>query len=171
MRSQYKKEREIVDDRLRDILNKPKVSVDDLDDLSVPNMGVVINENTVRNLRHAPADERAILTSRLSAEIALARAMEKALLARDLMNVGSQEPNISAVGDVALSEIKVSRERLQAEIDNILFETDVRKKVLNNAAGTITERGSVRAYDPAAINFMLPKSQAPRMQDGAIRDE
>jgi integrating conjugative element protein (TIGR03755 family) len=171
LRYQYRVERDKANLQLSNILKKANISVSDLNTISVPGMGVVINDTTVRHLQQAPIDERMILANRLAGEIALARTMEKALIARDLINTGAQEPNVSAVGDVAQSEINYSRERLQEEIDNILFETEVRKKVLTNAAGTIAQRGAARNRDAGFMDYVRIRPQSNGMSEGAINDE
>ena len=107
-------------------------------------MGVVVNNQIIRSLQQAPREESSILAHKLAGEVALARTMEKALIGRDLMNAGSQEPNVTAAGEVAEREIDIARKRLQAEIDNVLFESEVRQKVITNAAGTIASRGASR---------------------------
>ena len=174
LRFQYQKEREIIDANLKELMEKPlnyKLSAAELDELSVPGMGVVVNDLTIQNLKRAPADEQMILANKLAGEIALARAMEKALIVRDLLNVGAQEPNITSVGESAEREIDVSRKRLQAEMDNILFETDVRQKVITNAAGTIAARGAQRNRDAQAMEYLRTRTKEPQMTDGAISDE
>ncbi len=174
LRFQYRKEREKVDADLKAIMNKPlnyKITTDDLNKLSVPGMGVVVNDLTIQNLKRAPVDERAILANKLAGEIALARAMEKALIVRDLLNAGAQEPNITSVGESAEREIDYSRKRLQAEMDNILFETDVRHKIITNAAGAIAARGAQRNRDAQAVEYMRTRAKEPQMIDGAISDD
>jgi len=174
LRFQYRKEREVVNADLKALMSKPlnyKMSAAELDKLSVPAMGLVINDLTIQDLKRAPIDQQTILSNKLVGEIALARAMEKALIVRDLLNAGAQEPNISSVGDAAAVEIDYSRKRLQSEIDNILFETEVRQKVITNAAGSIARMGTQRNRDAGATEYMRTKSKEPRMIDGAISDE
>lgn len=174
LRFQYRKEHEIVIANLQQLMSQPlnyQVSTEELNNLSVPGMGVVINDLTIQNLKTAPLDERQILANKLVGEIALARTMEKALIARDLLNAGAQEPNISAAGDIAQVEIDYSRKRLQAEIDNVLFETEVRQKVTNNAAGAIAQRGTGRKRDGSATEFMRNRGTDPVVIDGAILND
>jgi integrating conjugative element protein (TIGR03755 family) len=174
LRFQFRKERDLVAADLAVLMAKPmnyKITSADLNKLSAPGMGVVINDLTIQNLKRAPIDERQILASKLLGEIALARTMEKALIARDLLNAGAQEPNISASGDIAQNEIDYSRKRLQAEIDNILFESEVRQKVLTNAAGAIAQRGTGRNLDAGATEYLRTRAKEPKVIDGAIVDE
>jgi hypothetical protein len=106
-------------------------------------MGIVATESTIRSIKNAPTNEQRILANRYASEVALARVMEKGLIAKDLFNMGEQEPNIS-VNPEAQEEIEFSKKRLAQELDNIMFENDVRKKVLNNATTVISERGKAR---------------------------
>lgn len=173
LRYQFRVEREIVAADLAAIMSQPmnyRITSAELNKLSAPGMGVVINDSTIHNLKRAPIDEQQILASKLMGEIALARTMEKALIARDLLNAGAQEPNISASGDTAQTEIEYSRKRLQAEIDNVLFESEVRQKVITNAAGAIAERGSGRKQDPAFIDYVRIKPARQGMTEGAINE-
>lgn len=174
LRYQYRKERDIAQADLQALLSKPasyRYTSEDLNKLSVPGMGVTINDLTLQNLRRAPTDEQQILANKLVGEVSLARTMEKALIARDLMNAGAQEPNISASGEVAQTEIDYSRQRLQAEIDNVLFESEVRQKIITNAAGTIAQRGSARNQDNQRFtDFVRIRPARPGMTEGGINE-
>lgn len=171
LRFQYRKEREPIQEALADVMaSTTPVSADALNDLSVPAMGVVVSSTLVRQLKSAPFDEQTILANRLVGEIALGRAVEKALIIRDLMNAGAQEPNIAAAGDVAKTEINYALERLQQEIDNVLFEADVRKKVLTSAAGTISEMGNKREARPEVLDVLSVPIKDRTIRDGAIEE-
>lgn len=170
LRFQFNTEREKAAADFISVIDKATVTADDLEKLSVPGMGVVVNLSTINYLKQSPPDEGTILFNRLVGEIALARAMEKALIVRDLMNAGAMEPNVGAVGEVALAEINYARDRLQTEIDNVLFEADVRKKVITNAAHTIAVRGNERITDPAAANYIEYRGESRKMRDGAIEN-
>lgn len=168
LRYQYVQERSKTDADIASALNATPLTLEHLEDLSVPSMGVVINHATIRSLRQAPADERVILANKLAGEIALARVIEKALMARDLLDMGAQEPNISAAGEVAHTQINYSRQRLQSEIDNILYESEVRSKVTSTAAQTIARRGQARDLSAGSINYVEALIKQPQMRDGAI---
>lgn len=173
LRHQYRKEFELAKTDLEEILEQHEPSNSDLNRLSAPGMGVVINHHVIRSLKQAPRDERVILAHRLASEIAIARSLEKALIGRDLMEAGSQEPNVTAAGDVAEKEIDKARKRLQSEIDNVMFENDVRQKILTNAAGTISDRGYQRDMRSRGEDLYENKINQPRfeMKDGGIEEE
>ena len=85
-------------------------------------------------MREAPPAEQAILANRFASELALARVSEKAMITRDLLNIGSQEPNITA-NDTAVSQLDTARERLDRELNNILYEQEIKSKVVTQSAG------------------------------------
>ncbi len=173
LRYQYREERKVVDVVVQALVSAMDGEIDQeaLNALSVPSMGITINEHIVRSLREAPVHERYILMNRLAGEVALARVMEKALVARDLMNTGSQEPNVSALGDVPKKEIERTREILETEIDNVLFETRVRDEVLTNAAGFISLRGANRRSSPDALDYLNPKREERELKEGGLADD
>lgn len=167
LRLKQQEERKIVAQDMNFALNAPKITNSLLNKLSVPGMGIVATEGTLRAIKDAPPDEQRILTNRYVSEIALARVMEKGFIARDLFNMGEQEPNISANGE-AQDEIEFSKKRLEQELDNIMFENDARKKVLNNAAAMLTERDYARAHNPVGNQLKSPPIPSRGMTDGGI---
>jgi integrating conjugative element protein (TIGR03755 family) len=152
LRLKHKEERDIASDNLSAALAAPVITDAMLKSLSVPGMGLVATESTLRSIKNAPSNEQRILMNRYVSEIALARVMEKGLIAKDLFNMGEQEPNIS-VNPEAQEEIEFSKKRLNQELENIVFENAVRKTVLNNATTVIAERGKAR--DASAKGNML----------------
>jgi len=167
LRLKHKEERDAVAIDMNDALNAPKLTSAMLNKLSVPGMGIVATEGTIRAIKDAPSNEQRILATRYVSEIALARVMEKGLIAKDLFNMGEQEPNISANGE-AQNEIEFSKKRLEQELENIMFENDVRKKVINNAATTLAEREEARAHHPAGNQLKAPTIQSHGMTGGGV---
>lgn len=169
LRLKQSEERDIIKANLTAALNAPRVTRSMLDQLSVPGMGIVATEGTLRAIRNSPPTERSVLATRYVSELALARVMEKALIARDLLNVGQQEPNIAANPEYQ-REIDFSKHRLDEELDNIMFENDARKKVLNNAASTLTARDYERSRSPAGNQLKALPAPSRGMKDGGIKE-
>lgn len=167
LRIMQKEEKETVVNDLSNALAAPKVTNNMLNKLSVPGMGIVATEETIRAIKDAPSAEQRILANRYASEVALARVMEKGLIARDLMNMGEQEPNISANTE-AQQEIEFSKKRLDQELDNVMFENDVRKKVLNNAAATLADREYARSHSPTGNQLKTAPSKSKGMTDGGV---
>jgi integrating conjugative element protein (TIGR03755 family) len=144
LRLQHVEEKTIVIENLNKLVygnNEP--TNEELTSLSAPGMGLLITTDIIDSLRSEKEIERQILLNRLATEIALARLMEKALLSRDLLGAGLQEPNIAA-NEVARSEVNDAKQRLTDEIDNILFEQQVRKEVFSQTATAIGRRDTLR---------------------------
>ncbi len=116
----------------------------DLQRLSAAGMGIVVTAQLLQALGKESPAQQAILVRRLAGEIALARVLEKALIARQLLAVGRQEPNV-AMNHGAQREIDQAQQRLQREMEEVLFEQRVRGAVFTPTAGLILERAKTRA--------------------------
>jgi len=145
-------------------------SAEQLDALSAPGMGIVITQPVIFALQDENDSEKAILAGRLMSEVALARTLEKALVARDLLRAGQQNPDIAA-NDEAQEEINLALRRLDSEIDNVLFEQEVRSKVLTNTAATLTQRHLKRSQSAGAAALTSPEPKARTFNSGGVRIE
>lgn len=137
--------------------NRPDYAL--LDDVVAP--GVAIGREVVDALRELPSFERGIATQRLTREIALARTIDKALVVRNLLLTGLTLPEVTA-SSTAANEAQKKIATLNRYIDDLLFETRVRKEVVSNTAGALLDAyravqtqsagtGSQRRSDPAAL--------------------
>ena len=168
LKLQFARERKLVFEELTELLQLQSASFepDDLAALAVPGMGLYITEPVILSLRSEDPAERELLANRLSSEIALARTVEKALLARSLLRSGLQEPNIQA-NQGALRALEDRLEFLGKEIDNVLFEQRVRKEVLTNTAQMILTLANERDTAPVSRN-VTPAPRAATIKNGAI---
>src|SRR5690606_5514075 len=87
---------------------------------------------------------------RLVSEISMARTVEKALLARRLLLSGRQVPEVYAT-DVAREHADTAVAELNREIDNLLFETRVRREVVSDTVVTLLQRAAARRQASLAI--------------------
>lgn len=102
-----------------------------------PNMRLV--RGLIIALREEPPAVAGTMISKLSSEMALARTVEMAMLARRVLLAGKRESNIANL-EVAQDDIAGYVSELEREIDNILYELEVRKKVSGNAASALLRR-------------------------------
>jgi hypothetical protein len=91
--------------------------------------------------------------------------MEKALTARDLLAAGMQEPNVAANAQ-AMEELNFAKGRLDQEMNNLLFETDVRKKVFSQTALTLNSLSNEHQQVAPPV---APPAQG-QIKAGAIRN-
>jgi integrating conjugative element protein (TIGR03755 family) len=161
------KAQEEIAERLTDLVDgSQEPTRENLEEVSAPGLGIGINVELVKALRELPSDEQEILTGKLAAEAAQARVLEKTLLLRRLILSGRQVPEIIGSGpgqeviDRKLSE-------LDQEIDNLLFETKVRREVMAATAATILEEVQRRRGYSLGVPRTPRRDQNPYF-DGAV---
>lgn len=112
-----------------------------LDNVTAP--GVAITRQVIEAIREMPASEQSLIMGRLVSEISTARTVEKALYARRLLLSGRQVPEVYAT-EVAREHADISITELDKEIENLLFETRVRKEVVSDTIVTLLQRAAAR---------------------------
>lgn len=119
-----------------------------LDKITAP--GVAITRQVIEAIREMPASEQSLIMGRLVSEISTARTVEKALYARRLLLSGRQVPEVYAT-EVAREHADNSIAELDKEIENLLFETRVRKEVVSDTVVTLLERMAVKRQSSLTI--------------------
>ena len=104
----------------------------ELEDASAP--GVLISRGVIDALRELPAVEREISADKLARDIALARTIDKALLIRNLMLTGRMVPEVNKAAN---QDLEAKLAELNRYIDDLLFESDVRKRIASNTASIL----------------------------------
>ncbi len=138
----------------------------DLQTVAAP--GVAISARVIEGLRGLPDEQRAILAGRLATEIATSRAVEKALAVRRLLLTARREPNIQGNKE-ALERIDKAVAELEREVDNVLYETRIRREISTAAAGTILDletdqRSKGLAVFPAEREDLIQLREGGRFQ-------
>lgn len=105
--------------------------------------GVAVTRQVIEAIRDMPATEQGLIISRLVAEISTARTIEKALYARRLLLSGRQVPEVYAT-EVARQHADTAITELDKEIENLLFETRVRREVVSDTVTVLLERSAAR---------------------------
>jgi integrating conjugative element protein (TIGR03755 family) len=126
--------------------------------------GMLVSRRVIEAIREEKPEEQVALISRLAGEMALSRTMERAMIARRAMLAGMREPNIASTG-VAPERLTEYARELEKEIDNLLFEMDVRRRVATNTTSYLLTRDKARKAVP--IGEEIP---ATRFEDGATHN-
>ncbi|MGL4724135.1 MAG: integrating conjugative element protein [Scandinavium sp.] len=84
-----------------------------------------------------------VLMQRLSGEMALARVMEQALMARRMLLAGMREPNIAAEKE-AQTQLTQTTGQLDQELNQLRLELEMRRMLTSNTSAVILERQAVR---------------------------
>ncbi|NIB44056.1 integrating conjugative element protein [Pseudomaricurvus alkylphenolicus] len=124
--------------------------------------GVAITRQVIEAIQTLPASEQSLIVGRLVSEISTARTVEKALLARRLLLSGRQVPEVYAT-EVAREHADASIAELDQEINNLLFESRVRKEVVSDTAALLLQRA--RAQQDSSMT--LP--EAPTVDPKPLR--
>ena len=112
-----------------------------LDNITAP--GVAITRQVIEAIREMPAAEQSLIVGRLVSEISTARTVEKALFARRLLLSGRQVPEVYAT-EVAREHADAAISELDKEIENLLFETRVRKEVVSDTVAILLQRAAAK---------------------------
>ena len=128
-----------------------------LDTITAP--GVAITRQVIEAIRAMPASEQSLIMGRLVSEISTARTVEKALFARRLLLTGRQVPEVYAI-EVARKHADTAIAELDREIDNLLFETRVRREVVSDTVTWLLRRAAARRQ--SALNTPSVPTLDPR---------
>tara|TARA_R110000823_G_scaffold221616_1_gene350103 strand:- start:2239 stop:3579 length:1341 start_codon:yes stop_codon:yes gene_type:complete len=124
------------------------LTLTNLDQITAP--GVAITRQVIEAIREMPASEQSLIMGRLVSEISTARTVEKALYARRLLLSGRQVPEVYAT-EVAREHADNSIAELDKEIENLLFETRVRKEVVSDTVATLLERAAAKRQSSLTV--------------------
>ena len=138
-------------------------TADELDSVS-GGPGMLVSRRVIEAIREEKPEEQATLISRLAAEMALSRTMERAMIARRALLAGMKEPNIVSTG-IAPQRMKEFVQELEKEIDNLLFEIDVRRRIATNTTSQLLMRDNLRRSVP--ISEKVPVTH---FNDGAVHN-
>lgn len=131
-----------------------------LDQITAP--GVAITRQVIEAIREMPTSEQSLIMGRLVAEISTARTVEKALYARRLLLTGRQVPEVYAT-EVAREHADGSIAELDKEIENLLFETRVRKEVVSDTIALLLKRSAAKRQS----SLMVP--EVPTLDPNPLR--
>lgn len=124
--------------------------------------GLAVSRRLIEALRDEPRSSDVL--ARLAGELALARQLERALMARRVLLAGRKEPNV-ANNDHALLGLDRALAELDREMDAVLLELDVRSRLAANTPVAILQRARQRTELP-----MVQPTPANPLINGAIAE-
>lgn len=151
--------------KLQAILENPQsMNQDTLTAVSAP--GVVINRQVIHSLQQLDSNDQSIMVNKLAQEVAMSKTLDQALLAKQLLLAGSRVPEIAA-NESAQKEIHSAVQELESDIQSLMFEADVRKKLVSNTVSALLDndmqQNAQSVANPASAN-----KPVPLLQDGAV---
>jgi hypothetical protein len=143
-------------------------TLDNLEPVSAPGTG--ITRSVIDALQDLPKVDQEIFISKMAGEISQARIIDKLLLLRRLLLAGRQIPEIAAV-EPAQREIDRKLAELDREIDNLLFDTRVRKEVVSDTVAMLLRVYQDRNRESLGIPVMPYVDPHPVRLDGSVEKE
>ena len=129
--------------------------------------GIAMTREVVQAIRNLPTpQEKAAAIQKLADEAATAVNLEKALMLRRLLQSGRMEPNIYASGlgrDIDLAVAHISQ-----AIENVLFETRIRREMFSQTATVLLNASQQRAQGTAATTGAKANDAKP-MVNGEVQ--
>lgn len=135
----------------------------DLKAASAP--GVVITRELIDAIREQPPIERHIAKERLVQDVALARTVDNALIIRNLLLTGRMIPEVYKYAN---PQIETKLAELNRHIDDVLYESNLRKRVISETAGTLLDSYHALRAASAANSVQQPVDKRPLI-DGRVK--
>jgi integrating conjugative element protein (TIGR03755 family) len=150
---------------LRDLVSGTTApTLENLEVVTAP--GVAVTRQVIEAIQEMPPSEQGLIAGRLVAEIATARTLERALMARRLLLSGRQVPEVYAAS-VAREHADTAVAELDREIENLLFETRVRREVVSDTVVTLLQRAAARRQASMSIPS-VPVIDPTPLKDGRV---
>lgn len=125
--------------------------------------GFQVSRRVVEAIREEK--DRASIVNRLSAELAMSRTLERALLARRVLLAGMKEPSI-ANNELKLEHLSSALDQVEGDIETMMYELEVRSKLTSNSTVALLRRQSIRNQGAAVIEDRAPE----QFDEGAVRN-
>jgi integrating conjugative element protein (TIGR03755 family) len=152
-----------IGDTLANLVASGDTNYEALQSVSAP--GVGITSDVVEAMRRLPPETRAVMITRLTREVALARTVERAFVLRNLMLSGITALNYEKPADDTSKRVA----QLNRYIDDLMFEQRVRKEIVSNTAQLLIENDRNTA---AAKSTAVPEGREMTtrpLEDGRVR--
>lgn len=137
----------------------------ELQEISAPGIG--ITPELLQSVRELPRDMRSIAVNRLADEMAMQRVINKALIARGVLLTGMSLPEVTAAGD-AMNETRETIDRLTQYIDDLMYESRIRKELTSTTALSILESRAISEAKTSGADTARPRGPN-EIEDGAIK--
>ncbi len=130
--------------------------------------GVAVTPEVIHAVRTLESDERGAVVERLASEVATARIVEQALVARRLLRAGVREANIAAT-PAGEQIYAVVLPELDSEIQSLFFENEIRHALVSKTALTVLkERRARDETNPRSLR--VNRSDRVRIDGGILKE-
>lgn len=145
------------------VTGQTPITKDNLEAVSTD--GLVISPQVITALRNMDAAQQSIMTSKLAQEVATQQVVNRALIARTLLQTGSQVPVIAS-SQPAQTIVHRAIQHLDNDIQSLSFESNVRKQMMSDTVANILNYQAQQQQSAVSISKVTPSQ--PLMENSAI---
>lgn len=145
------------------ITGQSTISKDNLEAVSAS--GLVMSPQVISAIRGMDTTQQSIIVNKLAQEVATQRVIEKALIARNILQTGSQVPVI-ATNKPAQAILNQSIQHLDKDIQSLAFEAQVRKQMMSDTLSNVLNYQSNQQISAMRVPHVTPTQ--PLMQNSAV---
>lgn len=146
------------------VSGQQSLNEDNLAAVSAP--GVMVNTEVIRALQNMSPNQQVIMVGKVGQDVATAKIVDEALLAKQILESGSRVPAIYA-NQAAQKSIQRAINALNQDMQNLSFDVDMRHKVVTSTMADILQNQQAQVARTQATPLM-PNNAPPLMQDGAV---
>jgi integrating conjugative element protein (TIGR03755 family) len=142
------------------------LTTDNLNQVSAD--GVMISPQVIQAIHRMDPTQQSIVVNKLSQQIASQKVMSRALMARHILQAGSQVP-IIASNQPAQKILDHTIASLDKEMESLAFESHLRKEMTSDTLSQVLAYN--QGQQQTAVTLPTVKSAEPFIQHGAITKE
>ncbi len=143
--------------------NQTAINKENLEAVSAS--GIILSPQVIHAIQNMDSTQQGIIVSKLAREVATQKIVDKALIARNILQAGSQIPVIAS-NNPAQKIIRQSINNLDKDIQSISFESQIRKLMMSDTVFNILHYQSNQQGD--SLNVPKVTSAEPLMQNSAL---
>lgn len=137
-----------------------------LNEVSAPS--IATTRQVIEAIRALAPGEQGAVIERFSNEIAMSRVIDKALMARQFLLAGREEPNMKTNG-VLQAEVDAALAKLQIAIESLLFSNKVRQELVSNTALELLKYENHKRLQSIQRPNTMPNDPKPLKDSAVIR--
>lgn len=145
------------------ISGKTAITKQNLENVSASNL--VISPQVITAIQNMDPTQQSIVTGKLAQEVATQKIVDRALVARNMLQTGSQVPVISS-NQPAQKVVYQAIQNLDKDIQSLAFESHVRKQMMSDTLTNVLDYQTNQQGNAVGIPKVIP--QQPLMENSAM---
>jgi integrating conjugative element protein (TIGR03755 family) len=148
------------------VTGQTPITKDNLETVSAS--GLVMSPQVINAIRNMDSTQQGIMTTKLSQEIATQKVVDRAFIAKDILQTGSQVPVIAA-NKPAQTIIREAIQQVDKDIQALAFESQVRKQMMSQTIAEILTYQGNQQENAMNVSKVIPSE--PLIENSAISNK